>query len=396
MKRKLGWIVAGLVVAGGAVFFAARPSAPPPAAKYETTEVTRGPVVARVTASGTLSPLVTVQVGTQVSGRILHLFADFNSAVTKGQVVAKIDPQLFQAAVEQQRANHAAARANLAKAKAQAVDARKQYERAKRLVAAKYVPEADVDTAEATLNVALAQIDAASGALQQATAAMRQAEVNLEYTTIVSPIDGVVISRNVDVGQTVAAALQAPTLFTIAQDLGKMQVHCNVAEADIGRLAAAMPVTFTVDAWPSERFAGVIHEVRNSPQTIQNVVTYDAVIDVENPDLKLKPGMTANVTFVVADREDALRIPNAALRFRPPPDMAKALTAEPRGTGTLDRRTAWLLRDDAPVPVALKVGITDGTVTEVLDGDLKAGDRVVTDVTGDARADPAARMRRPF
>src|SRR5690242_2777614 len=323
-----------LTAAGGGVFAWTR-NAKPAAPKFETVKVDQGRIVARVTATGTLSALVTVQVGSQVSGRIQQLFADFNSQVKKGQVIAKIDPELFKAAVEQAKANYTAAKGNLEKAQAQAVDADRQYERAKALAEKQLIATADRDTAESTAAAARAQVAASQGAVAQANASMHQAEVNLEYSTIKSPIDGVVISRSVDVGQTVAASLQAPTLFTIAEDLGKMQVDTSVAEADVGKLRPDMPATFLVDAYPQERFRGRVRQIRNAPQTVQNVVTYDAVIDVDNPDLKLKPGMTANVTFVFAEKNDVVRVPNAALRFRPPSDLTtrSAASAMPSPSG---------------------------------------------------------------
>jgi HlyD family secretion protein len=254
-----------------------------------------------------------------------------------------------------------------------------------------------VDTARANADATKAAVRSAEASLAQARAAMKQAEVNLAYTTIVSPIDGVVISRNVDVGQTVAAAFQAPTLFTIAEDLRKMQVHCNVSEADVGRLKPGMTATFTVDAWPSERFSGTIHEVRFAPQTLQNVVTYDAVIDVDNPELKLKPGMTASVTVVVAQREDVLRIPNAALRFRPSAELQRQIPADFRTDPSPDRRIAWVLRGDEPQPVSLRVGLSDGTVTEVVEGALQPGNKLVSDVkNGTGTGANAAPRMRPF
>jgi len=386
--------------------------------RFETVPVERGTVIGRVTASGTLSALVTVQVGSQVSGRIQKLFVDFNSPVKKGQVIATIDPSMFKAAVEQARANLIAAQGNYAKAKAQAEDAKRQFERAKELFERKLIAPAERDTLESAAMAAAAQVEAARGAVEQARAALNQALINLKYCTIVSPIDGIVISRNVDVGQTVAAALQAPTLFTIAEDLRKMQVDTNVAEADVGKLRAGMSAYFTVDAYPGERFMGKVRQIRHAPQTVQNVVTYDAVIDVENPDLRLKPGMTANVTFVYAERHDVLKIGNAALRFRPPPTMLEerrskndggnvpsgekiaqrpgkrsgegellpgAQAAQPRE----DRRAVWVLRGDRPEKVFVRVGISDGSFTEVVEGDLKEGDRVIVDVIGsEARGRP--------
>jgi len=402
-------------------------------ARYETVKADRGRIIARVTATGTLSALVTVQVGSQVSGRIQQLHADFNSPVKKDQVIAKIDPALFQAAVEQARANYVAAQGNLAKAKVQAVDADRQYTRQKALFERKLVAQADLDTSQANADAARAAVAASEGAVEQNRAALHQAQVNLDYTTIKSPINGVVISRNVDVGQTVAASLQAPTLFTIAEDLKKMQVDTNVAEADVGKLAPQMVASFTVDAYPNEKFRGLIRQIRNAPQTVQNVVTYDAVIDVENPDLKLKPGMTANVTFIYAEKDDVLRVPNAALRFRPPPELLAALAppgasgakrpadgrsasgAQPAARtgatqrapsgalrdGEVERKTVWVLRASEPKPLKVKTGVSDGTQTEIVEGELAAGDALITEVGGDSGARPPtsgapAALRRPF
>jgi len=394
MKRRTAW-VAGIIVVTAVGALAAlslgggRGKAG--TAKYETVKVERGKIVAKVTASGTLSALVTVQVGTQVSGRIQDLYVDFNSPVHKGEVLAKIDPQFFKAAVEQAKANLVAAEGNLAKAKAQAADAHRQYVRAKSLVEqGQLIAQSDLDTADANAQAADAQVQAMDGQVAQARATLYQADVNLGYTTITSSIDGTVISRNVDVGQTVAASLQAPTLFTIAQDLKKMQVDTNVSEADVGKLSPGMRTSFNVDAFPGENFKGVIRQIRNSPQSVQNVVTYDAVIDVDNPDLRLRPGMTANVTFTYAEKDDALRFPNAALRFRPPAEIAAKAPRPER-----DRRVLWVLRDGAPVPVAIKTGLSDGSVTEIADGDLQEGDALVTEAVTPGSGVPPA-FRRPL
>jgi HlyD family secretion protein len=363
------------------------PAAPP----FVTVPVERGALVASVTATGTLSALVTVQVGSQVSGRVAELHADFNSPVKKGELLARIDPQLFQAAVEQARANQSAAEGNLAKARAQSADSQRQLARSKELAAKKLVAAADLDTAQATADAARANIQAAEGTVDQARASRHQAEINLAYTAIVSPIDGTVISRAVDVGQTVAASLQAPTLFTIAEDLGKMQVDTSVAEADVGKLRASLTAAFTVDAYPGRRFKGAIRQIRNAPQTVQNVVTYDAVIDVDNRDLSLRPGMTANVTFVYASADDALKLPNAALRFRPAGAGGKGEGhgggehrqrgdgGAPAGDGS--HKTIFVLRDGKPEPVPVKLGISDGSFTEVVEGGLKEGDAVITEST---------------
>lgn len=387
-RRVLLGAAAIAAAAGGWYLWASR-SAEAPAPKLETATVDRGGISARVTASGTLSALVTVQVGAQVTGRVQELFADFNSIVTRGQVIAKLDAQLYAAAVEQARANAVAARANERRARVLAADAARQLARAEGLFTQRLIAEADLDTTRANRDGAVAQVEAAAGSVAQAEAALHQAEVNLAYTTIRSPIGGVVLSRNVDVGQTVAAALQAPTLFVIAEDLRKMQVDTSVAEADIGKLAAGMPATFTVDAFPGERFVGTIRQIRNAAQTVQNVVTYDAVIDVENERLALRPGMTANVTFTYAEVSDVLRIPNAALRYRPArdasPDARVAADATRRGTGRgggapgpSNRRTIWVLgAGGVPEPREVTVGITDGSLTELRDGELAEGARVV-------------------
>jgi HlyD family secretion protein len=379
-----------------------------PTVLYDTATLGRGSVVARVTASGTLSALVTVQVGSQVTGRIQSLFVDYNSPVKRGEILAKIDPRLYKADVEQARANDATARANLDKAKAQAEDAALQYQRAKDLAAQRIENQSDLDTARATKDGADAAVEGAAAAVQQAKAALDKAEVNLAYTNIISPTDGIVISRDVDVGQTVAASLQAPTLFVVAQDLRKMQVDTSVAESDIGRIRAGMPASFTVDAYPTVTFHGVVREVRNAPQTVQNVVTYDAVIDVANPDLRLKPGMTANATFVYSRRDDVLRVPNAALRFHPDP----ALAAEMEGTTRRSRpprppagtapaalgsepgeHEVFVLRGEHAEAAWIRTGITDGTFSDVVSGPLRVGERLVTDARSTSTSGSPARRR---
>jgi HlyD family secretion protein len=410
-KRRLFILLAVVAVAAALAIWRWQAGDSKPKLQFETSKVEQGKIIAKVTASGTLSAIVTVQVGSQVSGRIAALYADFNSPVKKGQLIAKIDPPLFQASVDQARANLAAAQGNLAKAKVQAVDARRQYQRQKELAARQLNAQADLDTAQATADGADAQVTASEGTVAQTRAALQSAEVNLAYTNILSPTSGTVISRNVDVGQTVAASLQAPTIFVIAEDLAKMQVDTSVSEADVGRLKSGMSASFTVDAYPGEIFRGQVRQIRNAPQTVQNVVTYDAVIDVDNSELKLKPGMTANVTFVYAEKDDVLKVPNSALRFRPPPSLlgdAKGggTGGRPGGTGATgatgggtgggqrpgiaagrpgeasDRRTVWTLNDDKPESKKIKTGISDGSFTEIKEGDVKAGDLVITDALG--------------
>ncbi len=443
LKKSLVTLLVLALVGGGSYYYlqkraAAKKKSP---LKFETADVTRGDITAKVTASGTLSALVTVQVGSQVSGRLKEIYVDYNSPVKKGQKIAKIDPELLETALLQARANQEAAAADLTKARVTAADSRRQYERTKTLADQGLVARADSDTALATANAADAAVLSAAGKLSQARAALRQAQVNLDYTDIVSPTNGVVISRNVDVGQTVAASLQAPVLFTIAEDLSKMQVDTSVAEADIGRITAGMAAWFTVDAYPKTRFDGVVRQIRNSPQTLQNVVTYDAVIDVANPNLVLRPGMTANVTFVYAQKRSVLRVPKSALRFRPADDILALLdggagggtkktggtmagkrqqgaATAPAGAGaatgssgrrpgrgegrpeaadeTDDRSTVWVLKGEKPVAVKIVTGISDGSLAELVEGPLKDGDHLVTDVTNTTAADKGPGFRRMF
>lgn len=418
MKRKvIGAALALLVVV--AVAFGVwrwRKAAAVVEADYRTAPVERRRISAKVTASGTLQATVTVQVGAQVSGRIAQLFADFNSTVKKGQLIATIDRQLLQAAAAQSNANFVSAKAGVTKAVAQARDAEVVRDRARALARQGLATGAELQTAETNALVATAQVDVAKAALEQATAALHQARVNLSYTDIFSPIDGTVISRNVDVGQTVASSLQAPVLFTIAEDLRKIQVHTSVAEGDVGRIAEGMAASFTVDAYPGQRFAGKVAQIRNAAQTVQNVVTYVAVVDVDNADLRLRPGMTATVTVIHAERESVLAVSNAALRFRPPPELASlfpsAAAADPAAAGDAGAsaakargprgdapaqgpRVLWLMRGGAPVSVDVVTGLSDGTVSEVVSGDVAEGDLAVVDATVRGRAKPASSSRPP-
>jgi HlyD family secretion protein len=388
------------------------------APEYQTAVIERGNVVSRVSTSGTLQAVVTVDVGSQVSGRILDLYADFNSQVKKGERIAKIDPDLFQAQVVSARANVQASKANVTRLSVTADDAERQAKRAEEVYAQRLISETERDNAVATARSARAAVDQALGQLAQARASLSQAETNLRYTDILSPTDGVVISRAVNKGQTVAASLQAPVIFTIAQDLRAMEVHTNVAESDIGRLKKDMRVSFTVDAYPGEPFRGSIRDIRNAPQIVQNVVTYDAVIDVANPDLKLKPGMTATVSVVTDRRRDVLSVPNAALRFRPegaPVGGAAAVGAtgeraagevrrnrEQRGAGGEEggpppevKRTVYVLINDQPVAREVVTGITDGRVTEITSGELKEGENVITGIAGQNRQGQGAGQRGP-
>jgi HlyD family secretion protein len=464
--------------------------------KYRTVKVERGEISSAVTATGIINPVVNVLVGSQVSGMIKALYADFNSRVKEGDVIAQIDPSIFQAQVDQGKANVLNAQAslmnaqanlknseaNLARAEVSVIDTKRTLERNLKLAEMKVVAQSALDTAQtnydsavaqeraarAQIEVAKAQVESAKAQVAQAAAGLKVSETNLRYTTIRSPVNGTVISRNVDVGQTVAASLQAPTLFTIAKDLTQMQVNTNVSEADIGRIAVGQDANFSVDAYPERTFQGKVSEIRNAPTTIQNVVTYDVVVEVDNKDLKLKPGMTANVSVLIAHKVGALRIPNAALRFQPkavpvkngevpekkaeptpatkgPSQLLGRLTSELNLTAdqqskiemvlksarqeiqeirekakpeeargrlqSLMRQKIWpFLTDEqrkrltessssgkgeerkpgrvwvlaatgSPTPVSIVLGITDGTFSEVVEGNLREGTEVITEET---------------
>src|SRR5438552_7137701 len=388
MKRLLpiGVIIIALLI----ILFVVRRCTQSGASNYQTANVTRGPITQLVTATGTLNPVTNVQVGSQVSGNIQKLFADFNSQVKAGQTVAQIDPMLFQAAVTQAEGDLASAQAALELAKVNAA-------RIQKLFTEKNSSQQDLDSAMATLHQADANVKIKQGALDKAKA-------DLDHCTITSPIDGVVISRSVDVGQTVAASLQAPVIFQIANDLTKMQIDSNVAEADVGVVQVGQDVDFTVDAFPTQTFRGKVVQVRNAPITVQNVVTYDTVIGVSNPDLKLKPGMTANVSIIIARKDDVLQTKNAALRYRPAEGAPAELGARSpasaggRGMGGREQKTSerrgYVLSGSRPTRAQIKTGISDGVVTEVVEG-WKGADRVVTAEVA-AKSQPASTPANPF
>jgi HlyD family secretion protein len=309
------WVALAVIVAAAAAFLAFRSRDKD--VTYQTAAVDRGDIVDVVGATGALQAVTTVQVGSQVSGTIDSLNADFNSRVKKDQVVARLETSTFDARLSQARANLVAARANVEKAKATVSDTRQKYDRAKELSEQNLLPASDLDTAKSNFEGAVAGQQGAVAAVSQAAAAVQQAQVDLTHTIIRAPIDGVVVARNVDVGQTVAASLQAPTLFVIANDLSRMQVNASIDEADIGRVRPGQDVTFHVDAYPNETFTGRVDQVRLQPITVQNVVTYNTLIAVDNPGGRLMPGMTATVSVIVQKRDNVLRLPAAALRYRP-------------------------------------------------------------------------------
>lgn len=373
-------LIAGTTLTAVVLYAKRAPDAPIVTAE----PVTRGAIVRTISATGTLEPRTTVEVGTQVSGTIQALAADFNAIVRKGQVLARLDPSLYQSAIEQARANLVRAEADEDRLKVTLADSQVKRDRARELAARQLIAATELDNAEVTVKSAEAQVRSAAAQVAQAQAGLRQAEVNLSKTVIVSPIDGIVIARNVDVGQTVAASLQAPTLFVLAAGLEEMQLNASVDESDLGAIEQGQEVTFTVDAYPTDRFSGRVEQVRLNPVVTQNVVTYAAIISAPNPELKLKPGLTANVTIEVSRRENALRVPAAALRFRPTEDLKKALGADgvnPKGPAV------WTYVDGRLQATAVAAGASDGVFTEVTGQGLSEGTPVVTRV---ASAQPAA------
>jgi HlyD family secretion protein len=468
-RWKYVWLT--LIVTGGVSVFGAYRYLTVKADKpgYIFGTVDRGDVVLQVAATGTLQAVTTVQVGTQVSGTIAELYADFNSEVKKDQLLARLDPALFQAQVDQADANVrtaeaavndstaaiGSAQANLQKGKVDVLDKQRKLKRQQEIFDAGLIPRDDLETAqaaseaavatqkalEAELTSTIAKNKADQARLVQARAALETARVNLEHTVIRSPISGTIISRSVDRGQTVAASFSSPTLFTIAADLTKMQVNTNIDEADVGRIKTGMPATFSVDAYPGETFQGAISQVRLAATTVQNVVTYNAIIDVDNSQLKLKPGMTTNVKILIESADAVLKLPNGALRFRPTlsdaeleqaykrageekyyefsKKMAERSSApgaggasgmanSVRGSGTTPRNTAgasaratrgrrvpvWVLGEDKLLrPVVVKLGLTDGINTEIVEGKLKQGDKLILSAEVDGKT--TAPVSRP-
>jgi HlyD family secretion protein len=338
--------------------------------QYTTAPVSRGDVTRTVSATGTVNPVLTIIVGSYVSGVIKEIHCDYNTLVKQGQVCAKIDPSPYQTVVDQNKANLSVARAQLEKSEANLAYVQLNYERNARLALTNAVSKDTLDLSRNALDQAKAQIAVDEATIEQRQAQLEAAEVNLGYTNIVSPVDGTVVSRNVTVGQTVAASFQTPTLFLIATDLTKMQVDTNVSESDIGGIKEGNKATFTVDAFPRRTFEGAVAQVRQSPQTVQNVVTYDVVVGVDNTSLSLKPGMTASTRVVINERHDVLRVPSQALRYAP--------AGAPRATSGGPREgRVWVLRDGEPVAVPVTSGLDDDAFVEIVKGDIQPGDQVI-------------------
>lgn len=388
-RAGMRWAIAGLLVlvliaAAGATWWYAGSGG---AVRYVTAPVTRGDVTRTVSATGTVNPVLTILVGSYVSGVIQEIHCDFNTQVKKGQICAKIDPRPYQSVVDQNTANLAVAKAQLEKDKATLAYAERVYQRNLQLAKTNAISKDALDNAQSARDQARAQIGIDEATIEQREAQLEAARVNLGYTSIASPVDGTVVSRNVTIGQTVAASFQTPTLFLIATDLTKMQVDTNVSESDIGGIRKGDEALFTVDAFPRRTFKGTVAQVRQSPQTVQNVVTYNVVVSVDNHDLALKPGMTAANRIIVDERKDVLRVPSQALRYAPASQGGR------RG-GPNARARVWVLRDGTPVAVPITAGLDDDAFTEVVKGNLKPGDRVIVSERRNAgrRAMPTLRL----
>jgi len=421
MNKKVIIVIVVLIVAAGIVFgFTVLKRNNSKGVLYEKTAVDRGTITALVDTTGTLNPVTIVDVGSQVSGKILKIFVDFNSQVKEGQIIAEIDQSPFLSKVKQNEANYLSSKASLEKSKVTLANSEKQYNRAKSLFDNELISFEEFESAEVQFFSAKADLQSNEARLEQAKAQLDATKVDLEYTIIKSPIDGVVISRDVNEGQTVAASFQAPVLFQIANDLTKMQVECSVDEADIGKVKEGQKVQFTVDAFPNDNFNGVVRQVRYSPEVLQNVVTYTTIVDVENPEMKLRPGMTATVSIVVGEAQNALRVPNTALRFQPPQEVLLSTFEEMKrerqaarsnnvqtegqpakqrpqqatqsnspssfqaGAGGMQGRTrdmgrVWIEDDTGKLKmVFVKTGVTDNMYTEIIGGNIQEGTEVIT------------------
>ena len=382
MKLKKKHIII-LIAAALALIFLVVINAKANGVKYETRKVRRCTITEVVEASGTINPVNTVSVGSTVSGLIKEIYVDFNSVVKKGQILAQIDPANFQASVDQATAQINNAQANLANTQAVMEMSRKTYNRYKNLYAKNFIAKSELDQAESDYYANLAKVNSAKAQISQAQATYNTAMTNLGYTKIIAPVDGTIISREIDLGQPVAASFQAPQLFTIAQDLTNMQIEVNVSEADIGKVKVGQDVTYTLDGYPDTDFKGKVTQVRISPTTVSNVVTYVVIVDVHNEDLKLIPGMTANVSIITDQKENVLCVPNVALKFTPETSGQK-----------YKNQGIWLLQKNKPVRIDIEQGSSDDSRFEVISDKIKEGDLVLTGSTGGKKTTQQPRRRR--
>ena len=354
---------------------------------YKTQKLNLGEITQKITASGIINPISTVNIGTQVSGTIAEIFVDYNSPVKQGQLLAQIDPALFQATVDQRRAALDIAKAEVNVVENDIVYYKKHLDRIKKLNKSQYSADKELESAQRGYDNAVVQKGLKQAQVSQAAAALQQAEIDLRYTKIVSPVDGIVVSKEVEVGQTVAASFQTPTLFNVAEDLTKMQIEASVVEADIAKVEEGQTVEFSVDSFPDEVFYGIVTQVRNNPITTSNVVTYEVIIEIDNRELKLKPGMTANVEIVTAQKSNVLLVPNKALRFY--------ITDEKGETKRYKDKGLWILKNGKPERVSVSTGVSDDDYTEVSGSGLGKGTEVIVENQNDTAKVDAMRMRMP-
>lgn len=353
---------------------------------YSTTKLSKGNIIERITASGIINPISTVNIGTQVSGTIKEIYVDYNTPVQKEQLLAIIDPALFEATVEQRGAALAVAKAQVDVVKNDITFAKKHLDRIKKLHDSRYSADKELESAERDYQNALVQLELQNAQVKQAEAALLTAEIDLKYTKIISPVDGIVISKEVEVGQTVAASFQTPTLFMVAEDLTKMEISASIVEADIAKVEKGQTVEFNVDSFQDETFYGIVTQVRNNPVTLQNVVTYDVIIEINNKDLRLKPGMTANVSIITAEKNDILLAPNQALRFYMTDDNGSTKRYKDKGL--------WILKDGTPERITIRTGVSDEENTEIISTQLTDGSEIILEkTTAESTSKPTGAMR---
>lgn len=385
MKKFTKILLAGAVLAGAGLYYVSGEEA---VNGYVTQKIERGDITEKITATGTINPISTVNIGTQVSGSIAEIFVDYNSEVKKGQLLAQIDPALFEATVAQRKAALNVAKAQVDVQENEIVYYKKHLDRIKKLNTSKYSTDADLESAERDYNNAIVQLELRKAEVAQAEAALQSAEIDLKYSRIVSPVDGIVVSKEVEVGQTVAASFQTPTLFNVAEDLTKMQIETSVVEADIAKVKEGQTVEFSVDSYPDETFYGIVTQVRNEAITTSNVVTYEVIIEIDNKDLKLKPGMTANVEIITAEKKGVMLVPNKALRFY--------IEDESGSTKRYKDKGLWVLRNGHPVRIPILSGVSDEENTEVVSDELAGGEEVILSKQSEEEAKASAmRMRMP-
>lgn len=384
MKKIWKIVVAGMVLLLGVLLFGCEDDS---ANAYITKKVKKGEIIEKVTASGIINPISTINIGTQVSGTISEIYVDYNTKVKKDQILAQIDPSLFQATVAQRKAALDIAKAQVNVVKNDIVYYKKHLDRVKKLNKSQYSADKELESAQRDYDNAIAQLALNEAQVSQAEAALQAAEIDLRYTRIVSPVDGIVVSKVVEVGQTVAASFQTPTLFNVAEDLTKMQIETSVVEADIAKVKDGQKVEFSVDSFPDEIFTGIVTQVRNEAITTSNVVTYEVIIEIDNHELKLKPGMTANVEIITSQKEDALLVPNKALRFY--------VTDANGETKRYADKGVWTIQNGKLKRIVVKTGISDEDYTEILEGNLSEGMSVVLENKKQAEQARAMRMRMP-